>query len=210
MADFDFTSVLKTLGAGALSSLGPMGSAALTLINAALPEGSKLTTTSTGTDALNKLGSIPESDQVKIAQLLYEFKNNELALTTQLETDRLATQRETSKGSNELEMLRIMEETDRQSEFRPKLAVLFGRIAAFFSGVMGAALAYQWAVHGKEPSVEILFVVMYLPMHVTLNYFKIRSDDKQLLTSFLSQGKIAPRMKMTEAIGSLLTKRQQP
>lgn len=190
----DLIETLTTLDKNPLSSLNGAGNIIVTLGNLLLPENSKLTLTTSGEEALAAFQLLPVEHQTLLTNLLKEFAY------TKKEEPTLITQ-------NELEMFRIMEETDRQNGLRPKLALVFGYVGAGFSAVISTALAYRWIRFGEVPSWEILFISSYLPIHVTLAYFKIRSDDKQLKTAFISQGKIAPRMKMSDAITSLLTKK---
>lgn len=190
----DLIETLTTLDKNPLSSLNETGNIIVTLGNFLLPENNKLTLTTSGEEALAAFQLLPAENQTLLTNLLKEFAY------TKKEEPTLITQ-------NELEMFRIMEETDRQNGLRPKLALVFGYVGAGFSAVISTALAYRWMCFGEVPSWEILFISSYLPIHVTLAYFKIRSDDKQLKTAFISQGKIAPRMKMSDAITSLLTKK---
>jgi hypothetical protein len=209
VSNFNLTDTLKNVGAGALGGLGPIGGAAIAIINEFLPDGEKLNSTSTGDEALAKVDKLPPTEKENIANSLYAFKTIESNNTLKAAIIQAQTRSEEVTANSEVEMLRIMEESDRQSHYRPKIAMMFSIITALLATSIGLAMAYRWAVAGDEPSWDVLAIVLYVPVHVTLRWFNIRSDEKQLFAALLSRGKIAPRMKVADAIEGIFTKRQK-
>lgn len=209
MSSFNLTDTLKNIGVGALNGLGPLGGAAIAVINEFLPDEDKLPSTATGNEALEKVEKLPPTERENISNMLYAFKTIES--NNALKTAMLQAQTKSQEvtANSEVEMLRIMEESDRQSHYRPKIAMMFSIITALLSVSIGLAMAYRWAVHGDEPSWDVLGIVLYVPVHVTLRWFNIRSDEKQLFAALLSRGKIAPRAKVADAIEGIFTRRQK-
>lgn len=182
-------SVLVLLGDKPLSTLDGLGETIMTSWNSAISDANVVGTDTTGTEMSNVVITAPAATKAKFLANLWSMTNEEH-----------------EESSLDVEMARIMEETDRQNGVRPALAKLFGWISAGFSVAVGLAIVYRWVRFGEVPGWDILLIAQYIPTHVTLSYFHIRSSDKQLQAAILSKGGIAPKSGKLDMFMALLKK----
>lgn len=179
-------SILTLLNDKPLSVLGVLGEMMMTAWNTSVPD-DIIDTNLTGKEMATRI--IHANPFVKsnfFSQMEFKTPDSETVST------------------NEIELAKILEESDKNNGVRPALAKLFGYISAGFSVAIGVALTYRWIFHGEAPDWDILLIAMYLPMHVTLSYFHIRSSDKQLRAAIVSQGQISPKSSKMDLLNSLL------